>query len=114
MPAALRDTFAAHAGQFTAVSPGDTLDVASFGVTVHGGEHAVIHQGDQRRHSLVDLGEILDEAAGVELGQERHLDAVIVAVQAPAAMPLRHARQEVRRFEIVAAGDPRHGHADIP
>jgi L-ascorbate metabolism protein UlaG (beta-lactamase superfamily) len=43
-PAALRDTFAAHAGQFTAVSPGDTLDVASFGVTVHGGEHAVIHQ----------------------------------------------------------------------
>ena len=43
-PAALRDTFAGHAGQFTAVSPGDTLSIASFGVTVHGGEHAVIHQ----------------------------------------------------------------------
>jgi len=42
-PAALGGAFAAHAGQFTAVAPGDTLTVASFGVTVHGGEHAVIH-----------------------------------------------------------------------
>src|ERR1700744_3211564 len=32
-PAALGDAFAAHAGQFTAVAPGDTLTVASFGVT---------------------------------------------------------------------------------
>src|SRR5215475_12185305 len=41
--AAISDAFAAHAGQFTAVAPGDTLSVASFGVTVHGGEHAIIH-----------------------------------------------------------------------
>jgi L-ascorbate metabolism protein UlaG (beta-lactamase superfamily) len=42
-PAAVGGTFAAHEGQFTAVAPGDTLTVASFGVTVHGGQHAVIH-----------------------------------------------------------------------
>jgi L-ascorbate metabolism protein UlaG (beta-lactamase superfamily) len=42
-PASLAGTFAAHDGQFTAVAPGDTLTVANFGVTVHGGQHAVIH-----------------------------------------------------------------------
>src|SRR5215475_1355222 len=42
-PPALAGTFAAHAGQFTAVAPGDTLTVASFDVSVHGGAHAVIH-----------------------------------------------------------------------
>lgn len=42
-PASLGGTFAAHDGQFTAVAPGDTLTVANFGVTVHGGEHALIH-----------------------------------------------------------------------
>jgi L-ascorbate metabolism protein UlaG (beta-lactamase superfamily) len=42
-PAALSGAFAAHADQFTGVAPGDTLTVASFGITVHGGEHAVIH-----------------------------------------------------------------------
>src|SRR5580692_7036039 len=42
-PAALGGPFAGHAGQFTAVAPGDTLTVGSFGITVHGGEHAVIH-----------------------------------------------------------------------
>lgn len=43
-PAALRDTFAAHAGQFTAVAAGDELTLGAFGITVHGSEHAVIHQ----------------------------------------------------------------------
>jgi len=43
-PAALADTFAGQAGQFTAVSAGDSLDLASFSITVHGSEHAVIHQ----------------------------------------------------------------------
>ena len=42
-PSALRDTFAAHAGQFTAVAAGDELTVASFDIRVHGSEHAVIH-----------------------------------------------------------------------
>lgn len=42
-PAALRDTFGAQAGQFTAVAAGDELTVASFDVRVHGSEHAVIH-----------------------------------------------------------------------
>jgi L-ascorbate metabolism protein UlaG (beta-lactamase superfamily) len=42
-PAALSGMFSEHGGQFTAVTAGDTLDVASFGVTVHGYEHAVIH-----------------------------------------------------------------------
>jgi L-ascorbate metabolism protein UlaG (beta-lactamase superfamily) len=42
-PGALRDTFAAYAGQFTAVAAGDELELGSFVVTVHGAEHAVIH-----------------------------------------------------------------------
>ncbi len=42
-PAALRDTFGAHAGQFTAVAEGDTLNLGSLTVTVHGDKHAVIH-----------------------------------------------------------------------
>lgn len=42
-PNALRGTFAAHPDQFTAVSAGDELKLGSFGVTVHGAEHAVIH-----------------------------------------------------------------------
>jgi L-ascorbate metabolism protein UlaG (beta-lactamase superfamily) len=42
-PAGLRDTFAGHDGQFTAVAAGDSLDIGSFGITVHGAEHAVIH-----------------------------------------------------------------------
>ena len=42
-PAGLRGTFAAHGDQFTAVAAGDSLDIGSFGITVHGAEHAVIH-----------------------------------------------------------------------
>jgi L-ascorbate metabolism protein UlaG (beta-lactamase superfamily) len=42
-PAALRDTFAAHPDQFTAVAAGDTLSLAALEVTVHGDKHAVIH-----------------------------------------------------------------------
>jgi L-ascorbate metabolism protein UlaG (beta-lactamase superfamily) len=42
-PAGLRDTFAAHPDQFTAVAAGDSLRLGSFAVTVHGREHAVIH-----------------------------------------------------------------------
>lgn len=43
-PAALAGTFAAQAGQVTAVAAGDSLDLASFAITVHGSEHAVIHR----------------------------------------------------------------------
>jgi L-ascorbate metabolism protein UlaG (beta-lactamase superfamily) len=42
-PEALREMFAAHPGQFTAVAAGDELKLGSFAVTVHGAEHAVIH-----------------------------------------------------------------------
>ncbi|MGH3250126.1 MAG: MBL fold metallo-hydrolase, partial [Trebonia sp.] len=42
-PAALGGVFAAHQDQFTAVTAGDKLTLASFAVTVHGREHAVIH-----------------------------------------------------------------------
>jgi L-ascorbate metabolism protein UlaG (beta-lactamase superfamily) len=42
-PAALRDTFGAHPGQFTAVAEGDQLSLGSLAVTVHGEKHAVIH-----------------------------------------------------------------------
>ncbi|HEY3881657.1 MAG TPA: MBL fold metallo-hydrolase [Trebonia sp.] len=42
-PAALSGVFADRAGQFTAVSAGDALDLASFSITVHGSQHAVIH-----------------------------------------------------------------------
>jgi L-ascorbate metabolism protein UlaG (beta-lactamase superfamily) len=42
-PAALRDTFAGHPEQFTAVAAGDELSAGPFAVTVHGVEHAVIH-----------------------------------------------------------------------
>jgi L-ascorbate metabolism protein UlaG (beta-lactamase superfamily) len=42
-PAALSDTFAEHRDQFTAVAAGDELKLGSFGITVHGDEHAIIH-----------------------------------------------------------------------
>jgi L-ascorbate metabolism protein UlaG (beta-lactamase superfamily) len=42
-PAALRGAFAAHQDQFTAVAAGDQLTLASFAITVHGSQHAVIH-----------------------------------------------------------------------
>jgi L-ascorbate metabolism protein UlaG (beta-lactamase superfamily) len=42
-PAALGGMFAAYQDQFTAVAAGDELTLASFAVTVHGAEHAVIH-----------------------------------------------------------------------
>ena len=42
-PAALGSMFSGHAAQFTAVTAGDALDLASFAITVHGYEHAVIH-----------------------------------------------------------------------
>jgi L-ascorbate metabolism protein UlaG (beta-lactamase superfamily) len=42
-PAGLASTFAGHQDQFTAVSAGDELTLASFAVTVHGSDHAVIH-----------------------------------------------------------------------
>jgi L-ascorbate metabolism protein UlaG (beta-lactamase superfamily) len=42
-PAGLAGVFAAHQDQFTAVAAGDELKLASFAVTVHGTEHAVIH-----------------------------------------------------------------------
>lgn len=42
-PAALAGTFTDHAGQFTAVSAGDELNVGGFAVSVHGTTHAVIH-----------------------------------------------------------------------
>lgn len=43
-PGELRDTFAEHPDQFNVVAAGDELKIGSFGVTVHGYEHAVIHQ----------------------------------------------------------------------
>jgi L-ascorbate metabolism protein UlaG (beta-lactamase superfamily) len=42
-PAGLAGMFAAHPDQFTAVAAGTELNLASFAVTVHGTEHAVIH-----------------------------------------------------------------------
>jgi L-ascorbate metabolism protein UlaG (beta-lactamase superfamily) len=42
-PEAVRGLFAAHPEQFTAVAAGDELKVGSFTVSVHGGDHAVIH-----------------------------------------------------------------------
>lgn len=42
-PSSLAGTFAAHAGQFTAVAAGDTLRAGGFSVSVHGSTHAVIH-----------------------------------------------------------------------
>ncbi len=42
-PGALSGMFAAHPGQFTAVAAGDELKLGSFGITVHGSEHAIIH-----------------------------------------------------------------------
>ena len=42
-PEALRGLFAAHPGQFTAVSDGDELTLGAFTVSVHGRDHAVIH-----------------------------------------------------------------------
>jgi len=42
-PGALSGMFAAHPGQFTAVAAGTELELGSFGVTVHGSEHAIIH-----------------------------------------------------------------------
>jgi L-ascorbate metabolism protein UlaG (beta-lactamase superfamily) len=42
-PAGLAGMFAAHPDQFTAVAAGNELNLASFAVTVHGTEHAVIH-----------------------------------------------------------------------
>jgi L-ascorbate metabolism protein UlaG (beta-lactamase superfamily) len=42
-PATLAGTFAAHPDQFTPVAAGDELALASFAITVHGSEHAVIH-----------------------------------------------------------------------
>jgi L-ascorbate metabolism protein UlaG (beta-lactamase superfamily) len=42
-PSALAGTFAGHQDQFTAVAAGDELTLASFAVTVHGTQHAVIH-----------------------------------------------------------------------
>src|SRR5580658_2735565 len=42
-PAALAGAFAAHPDQFTPVAAGDELNLASFAITVHGSEHAVIH-----------------------------------------------------------------------
>ena len=56
-PAAVGGPFAAHEGQFTAVAPGDTLTVASFGVTVHGGQHAVIHPDIP---GIANVGYLLD------------------------------------------------------
>ena len=43
-PAAVGAMFAARQDQFTAVTAGDELDLGPFAVTVHGTEHAVIHQ----------------------------------------------------------------------
>jgi L-ascorbate metabolism protein UlaG (beta-lactamase superfamily) len=42
-PAPLGAMLAAHQDQFTPVTAGDELAIASFGVTVHGSQHAVIH-----------------------------------------------------------------------
>lgn len=42
-PGELGGMFATHPDQFTAVAAGDELKLGSFVVTVHGGEHAVIH-----------------------------------------------------------------------
>jgi L-ascorbate metabolism protein UlaG (beta-lactamase superfamily) len=43
-PAALSGIFGAYPEQFTGVAAGDSLSVGSFDVTVHGYEHALIHQ----------------------------------------------------------------------
>ena len=42
-PSALASTFAGHRDQFTAVAAGDDLTLASFAITVHGTQHALIH-----------------------------------------------------------------------
>jgi len=42
-PAALAATFAGHAGQFTPVAAGDSVDVGPLAITVHGRQHALIH-----------------------------------------------------------------------
>src|SRR5579863_6052033 len=42
-PAALSGMFGAHPDQFSAVAAGDELKLGSFGITVHGAEHAIIH-----------------------------------------------------------------------
>jgi L-ascorbate metabolism protein UlaG (beta-lactamase superfamily) len=42
-PAAIGGMFGSYPGQFTAVGAGDQLEIAGFGITVHGTTHAVIH-----------------------------------------------------------------------
>src|SRR6185437_2451237 len=42
-PAGLSGTFSGHQDQFTAVEAGNELTLASFAVTVHGTQHAIIH-----------------------------------------------------------------------
>ncbi|MGH3279307.1 MAG: MBL fold metallo-hydrolase [Trebonia sp.] len=56
-PSALRDMFGAHAGQFTAVTAGDELTVASFGIRVQGSEHALIHPDIPR---VANVGYLVD------------------------------------------------------
>jgi L-ascorbate metabolism protein UlaG (beta-lactamase superfamily) len=58
-PAALTETFAAHADQFTAVSAGDELKIAGFAVTVHGRTHALIHADIP---PVANVGYLIDEA----------------------------------------------------
>jgi L-ascorbate metabolism protein UlaG (beta-lactamase superfamily) len=58
-PAALAETFAAHADQFTAVSAGDELKIAGFTITVHGRMHAVIHADFP---PVVNVGYLIDDA----------------------------------------------------
>jgi L-ascorbate metabolism protein UlaG (beta-lactamase superfamily) len=56
-PAALAATFAAHPDQFTPVAAGDELSLASFAITVHGSEHAVIHPDFP---AIANVGYLLD------------------------------------------------------
>jgi len=56
-PAALAGTFAAHPDQFTPVAAGEELTLASFAITVHGSEHAVIHADFP---AVANVGYLLD------------------------------------------------------
>jgi L-ascorbate metabolism protein UlaG (beta-lactamase superfamily) len=58
-PAALSGIFAAHPDQFTAVAAGDELILGSFGITVHGSEHAIIHASIP---VIANVGFLLDGA----------------------------------------------------
>src|SRR5206468_7546730 len=74
-------------------------------------EDLVVELADQRRHALVDVGEVHDPAAlGIEIALDRDLDLIAMAMHARALVARRHPGQEVRRLESIAPFEP-HRHA---